>query len=264
MEIMGPPGMEDMTRQLQDMLQNINVGKTNKRRLSIKKARILLQEEESIKLINEDEIKCQAIENVEENGIVFIDEIDKVCRRSEHVNNGPDISREGVQRDLLPLIEGCTVSTKYGQVKTDYILFIVSGAFHLAKPSDLIPELQGRLPVRVELKALTSDDFFRILTETNFSLIEQYRALIKTENIDLCFTKDAIHEIANVAWDMNETIENIGARRLHTVLEKLLEDIFFNASEISKKKNTFTIDKEYVKTSLIELISDTDYSRYIL
>ena len=228
-EIMAPPGMEEMTNQLQSMFSNMSGGKTKTIRLKIKDALRRIREEEALKLINEEEIKTQAIDAVEQTGIVFLDEIDKVAKRAEGV--GVDVSREGVQRDLLPLIEGCTISTKYGMIRTDHILFIASGAFHLSKPSDLIPELQGRLPIRVELAALTAEDFTRILSEPDSSLTEQYRALLATEDVELNFTDDALIRIAEIAWQVNEHTENIGARRLHTVLERLLDDISFNATD---------------------------------
>lgn len=259
-EIMGPPGMEEMTNQLQNMFQSMGSNRTRTRRLKVKDALKQVHDEEAAKLLNEEDIKSRAIESVEQNGIVFIDEIDKVARRGEH--GGADVSREGVQRDLLPLIEGSTISTKYGMVRTDHILFIASGAFHLSKPSDLIPELQGRLPIRVELKALTSKDFERILTERNASLTEQYIALLATENVTLKFTKDAITRIAEIAFQVNENTENIGARRLHTVLERLLEEISFEASEVKTKK--VTINAEYVNKHLAELAKDEDLSHYIL
>lgn len=261
MEIMGPPGMEEMTSQLQNMFQNMGKEKTKKRKVLIKDAKRLLQDEEAAKLVNEEEAKLSAIENVEQNGIVFIDEIDKVCKRSDQMGGG-DVSREGVQRDLLPLIEGSTVTTKYGMVKTDYILFVASGAFHMSKPSDLIAELQGRLPIRVELKALSVDDFVRILTEPDASLTEQYIALMKTEGVELTFTDDALRRIAEVSWQVNERVENIGARRLHTVLERLLEEISYNASDRSGEK--IEIDADFVDGALNELVKDEDLSRYIL
>ncbi|MDX2367306.1 MAG: HslU--HslV peptidase ATPase subunit, partial [Colwellia sp.] len=231
-EIMAPPGMEDMTSQLQSMFQNMSSDKTNKRKLKIKDALKALQEEEASKIVNNDDIKQKAIYAVEQNGIVFIDEIDKICRRADS-NSGGDVSREGVQRDLLPLVEGSTVSTKHGMIKTDHILFIASGAFQMAKPSDLIPELQGRLPIRVELKALTSDDFVRILTEPFASLTEQYIALLATEGVKIAFSDDGVQAIANAAWQVNETTENIGARRLHTMMERLTEELSFHADERS-------------------------------
>lgn len=259
-EIMGPPGMEEMTSQLQNMLQNIATDRKRTRRMKVKDALKQVREEEASKLLNEEELKTKAVESVEQNGIVFIDEIDKVAKRGEM--GGADVSREGVQRDLLPLVEGCTISTKYGMVRTDHILFIASGAFHLAKPSDLIPELQGRLPIRVELKALTAQDFERILTEPNASLTEQYAALLGTENVQLDFKSEAIRRIAEISWQVNENTENIGARRLHTVLERLLENISFEASEC--KGQTITVDAAYVDKYLGELAKDQDLSHYIL
>jgi len=259
-EIMAPPGMEDMTNQLQGLFQNIGGGKTNKKKMRIKDALTILEDEEAAKRVNEDELKLNALNNVEQNGIVFLDELDKVASRSE--GSGPDVSREGVQRDLLPLVEGCTISTKHGMVKTDHILFIASGAFHLSKPSDLIPELQGRLPIRVELSALTSDDFTRILTEPDASLTEQYEALLQTENVKLNFTEDGIKKIAEVSWQVNERTENIGARRLHTVMERLLENISFEASMQSGE--TIDIDANYVDSKLTELVTNEDLTRYIL
>ena len=259
-EIMAPPGMEEMTNQLQSMFQNMGADKRSKRKLKIKEAFKLLVEEEAAKLVNPEELKEQAIFAVEQNGIVFIDEIDKICKRGEA--SGPDVSREGVQRDLLPLIEGSTVSTKHGMVKTDHMLFIASGAFQMAKPSDMIPELQGRLPIRVELEALTADDFKRILTEPHASLTEQQRELLKTEQVDVEFTDDAIERIAKAAWQVNEKTENIGARRLHTVMEKLMEEISFDASE--KAGSTLTIDANYVEQHLGALVEDEDLSRFIL
>ncbi len=261
-EIMAPPGMEDMTSQLQGMFQNLSSGKTQTRKMKISDALKALQEEEASKLVNEDEIKLSAVEAVEQNGIVFLDEIDKVCKRSELGGGGGEVSREGVQRDLLPLVEGSTVSTKYGMIKTDHILFIASGAFHLSKPSDLIPELQGRFPIRVELNALSADDFVRILTEPDASLTEQYQALLKTEGIDLVFSDDGIQRIAELGWQVNETTENIGARRLHTILERLLEEISFSAPDRVEK--TITIDAAYVDSHLTEFAEDEDLSRYIL
>ncbi|NKB38831.1 MAG: ATP-dependent protease ATPase subunit HslU [Gammaproteobacteria bacterium] len=259
-EIMAPPGMEEMTGQLQSMFQNVSGGKKRSRKLKVSEALVLLSEEEAAKLINEDEIKLHALEAVEQNGLVFLDELDKVCGRSE--TSGPDVSREGVQRDLLPLVEGSTVSTKYGMVKTDHILFIASGAFHLSKPSDLVPELQGRLPIRVELSALGVEDFERILTEPDASLTEQYAALMKTENLTLSFDTGGIRRIAEIAWQVNENTENIGARRLHTVMERLLESLSFDATD--KAGETFNIDADYVNQNLNELIQDEDLSRYIL
>ncbi|QJC36831.1 HslU--HslV peptidase ATPase subunit [Enterobacteriaceae endosymbiont of Donacia vulgaris] len=259
-EIMAPPGMEEMTSQLQSLFQNLGGNKQKKRKLKIKDAFKLLMEEEAGKLINNEDIKHKAIEAVEQNGIVFLDEIDKICRRSNNVSS--DISREGVQRDLLPLVEGCTVSTKHGMVKTDHILFIASGSFQISKPSDLIPELQGRLPIRVELKALTSNDFERILTEPDTSITVQYKALLATEKVNISFTKDGITRIAESAWKVNETTENIGARRLHTVLEHLMSDISYNANEYNNK--SIVIDKNYVSAHLDTLIINEDVSRYIL
>ena len=259
-EIMAPPGMEDMTSQLQSMFQNLSSEKTKKRKLKIKDAFKALQEEEAAKIVNQEDIKQKAIDAVEQNGIVFIDEIDKICKRGE--SSGPDVSREGVQRDLLPLIEGSTVSTKHGMIKTDHILFIASGAFQMAKPSDLIPELQGRLPIRVELKPLTSDDFVRILTEPFASLTEQYIALLATEGLNIEFSEDGIKAIANAAWQVNESTENIGARRLHTLMERLVEEISFNADERSGE--TILIDSAYVDKTLTELVKDEDLSRFIL
>jgi len=259
-EIMAPPGMEEMTSQLQGIFQNLGGNRTRTRKLKIKDAFKLLCDEEASKLLNEEEIKLSAVENAEQNGIVFLDEMDKIARRSE--STGPDVSREGVQRDLLPLVEGSTVSTKYGMVKTDHILFIASGAFHLAKPSDLIPELQGRLPIRVELKALTVDDFVRILTEPNASLTEQYTALLGTEDVTIEFTGEGVARIAEVAWQVNERTENIGARRLHTVVERLLENISFQASDIAGHK--VVVDAAYVNEPLGDLVTDEDLSRYIL
>ncbi|ERB64165.1 ATP-dependent protease ATP-binding subunit HslU [Vibrio coralliilyticus] len=259
-EIMAPPGMEEMTNQLQGMFQNLAGDTKKKRKLKIKDAFKALTEEEAAKLVNQEELKEQAIFNVENNGIVFIDEIDKICKRGE--SSGPDVSREGVQRDLLPLIEGSTVSTKHGMVKTDHILFVASGAFQVAKPSDLIPELQGRLPIRVELEALSSNDFKRILTEPKASLTEQYIALMKTEDVDIEFTEEGITQIAEAAWTVNETTENIGARRLHTVMERLMDEISFEATD--KSGSQLTIDAEYVKAKLGETIEDEDLSRFIL
>lgn len=259
-EIMAPPGMEEMTSQLQGMFQNLGSGRTKSRKLKVKDALKLLQEEEAGKLVNEDEIKQSALESVEQHGIVFLDEIDKICKRSEM--GGGEVSREGVQRDLLPLVEGSTVTTKYGAIKTDHILFIASGAFHLTKPSDLIPELQGRFPIRVELNALSADDFVRILTEPDASLTEQYQALLKTEGVEVQFSTDGIKRIAELGWQVNEKTENIGARRLHTILEKLLEDISFNAPDLVEK--SINIDAAYVDAHLMELADDEDLSRYIL
>lgn len=258
-EIMAPPGMEEMTNQLQTMFQQMGTERTKSRKLPISKARKILIEEEAAKLINEDDIKTRAIENVEQNGIVFIDEIDKVAKRSEH---GGDVSREGVQRDLLPLIEGTTVSTKYGMINSDHILFIASGAFHVSKPSDLIAELQGRLPIRVELSALSAEDFVRILTEPSASLTEQYSALMATEGLTLTFGETGIRRIAEVAWQVNERTENIGARRLYTVMERLLEVVSFDATD--KSGETVHVDEAYVQAHLGELVMDEDLMRYIL
>lgn len=259
-EIMAPPGMEDMTSQLQNMFQSMSSEKTNKRKLKIKDAFKALQEEEAAKIVNQEDIKEKAIYAVEQNGIVFIDEIDKICKRGD--SSGPDVSREGVQRDLLPLIEGSTVSTKHGMVKTDHILFIASGAFQMSKPSDLIPELQGRLPIRVELQALTTDDFVRILTEPNASLTEQYIALLATEGVDISFSEDGIQAIANAAWQVNESTENIGARRLHTMMERLVEELSFSAND--RAGESILIDAEFVSNILNELVKDEDLSRFIL
>ena len=260
-EIMAPPGMEEMSSQLQSLFRNLGGQQTKRRRLPIREAFRLLTDEEAARLINEDEIRTRALENAEQNGIVFLDEIDKIARRSEG-GHGPDVSREGVQRDLLPLVEGSTVSTKLGTIRTDHILFIASGAFHLSKPSDLIPELQGRLPIRVELKALSAEDFVRILTEPDASLTEQYRVLMATENLGLEFTGDGIARLAEIAWQVNERTENIGARRLHTVMEKVMETLSFEASDRSGQ--TVTIDADYVNRHLDALVEDEDLSRYIL
>jgi ATP-dependent HslUV protease ATP-binding subunit HslU len=259
-EIMSPPGMEEMTGQLQDMFQNMGNGRTSSRKLKVKDALKLLIEEEAAGLVNEEDIKAVAIEATEQNGIVFIDEIDKVARRSD--TQGADVSREGVQRDLLPLVEGCTVNTKYGMVKTDHILFIASGAFTVSKPSDLIPEMQGRFPIRVELNALSSDDFIRILTEPDASLTEQYSALLNTEGVELGFDASGVQRVAEIAFRVNEQTENIGARRLHTVLERLLETISFEAAD--KSGQTVNVDAAYVDRYLAELAQDEDLSRYIL
>lgn len=259
-EIMAPPGMEDMTSQLQNMFQNMSSEKTKKRKLKIKAALKALQEEEAAKLVNAEDLKLKVIDAVEQNGIVFIDEIDKICKRGD--SSGPDVSREGVQRDLLPLIEGSTVSTKHGMVKTDHILFVASGAFQMAKPSDLIPEMQGRLPIRVELKALTTDDFVRILTEPNASLTEQYVALLATEGVNIKFNEDGINAIANAAWQVNENTENIGARRLHTMMERIVEELSFVAND--KTGETIMIDADYVNGKLSDVIKDEDLSRFIL
>lgn len=259
-EIMAPPGMEDMTNQLQNMFSSMGTEKTKTVKLPIKQAFKQLCDEEAAKLVNQEETKAQGIEAAEQNGIVFIDEIDKVAKRSE--GTGGDVSREGVQRDLLPLIEGSTVSTKHGMIKTDHILFITSGAFHVAKPSDLIPELQGRLPIRVELETLSSADFKRILTEPYASLTKQQIALMKTEGLDIIFTDDGIEKIADTAWEVNERTENIGARRLHTVMERLMEEISFDNG--ANNESTITIDANYVDEHLGELAKDEDLSRYIL
>lgn len=259
-EIMAPPGMEEMTSQLQSMFQNLSSGQTKKRKMKIKDALKVLIEDEAAKLINPEELKQKAIEAVEQHGIVFIDEIDKICKRGE--TSGPDVSREGVQRDLLPLVEGSTINTKHGMVKTDHILFIASGAFQVARPSDLIPELQGRLPIRVELGALTAKDFERILTEPNASLTEQYKALMQTEGVSVEFTDDAIATIAEAAFRVNEKTENIGARRLHTVLERLMDKISFDASDMSGEK--VVIDEAYVKSALGDVVENEDLSRFIL
>jgi len=259
-EIMAPPGMEEMTSQLQGMFQNLGNEKTKTQKLPVKEALKLLAEEHAAKLVNEDEIKLTAVESVEQHGIVFLDEIDKVCKRSD--SGGGDVSREGVQRDLLPLVEGSTVSTKYGMIKTDHILFIASGAFHLTKPSDLIPELQGRFPIRVELEDLSSADFIRILTEPDASLTEQYQALLATEDLNLSFTEGGIKRIAELAWEVNEKTENIGARRLHTILERLLESVSFDAPDLVDKD--LVITEAYVNDNLSEFVQDEDLSRYIL
>jgi ATP-dependent HslUV protease ATP-binding subunit HslU len=261
-EIMAPPGMEEMTSQLQNMFSSMGKGKTSTRKVSVAEALKNLKEEEAGKLINDEEIKLQAVESAEQHGIVFLDEIDKVCRRSE--GSGGDVSREGVQRDLLPLIEGSTVSTKYGMIKTDHILFIASGAFHLSKPSDLIPELQGRLPIRVELASLGIHEFERILTEPNASLTKQYCALMATEGLNIEFSSDGVRRIAEIAYEVNEGTENIGARRLHTILERLLEEISFDAADLGGKGNDFTIDQDFVEKHLGELASNEDLTRFIL
>ena len=258
--IMSPPGMEEMADQLQALFQQSGMEKKKSKKMKIKDALKIVQNEEAARLINEEEGKQRAIEVAENQGIVFIDEIDKVCRKGE--SSGADVSREGLQRDLLPLIEGCTVSTKYGAIKTDHILFITSGAFHLSKPSDLIPELQGRLPIRVELKSLNADDFFRILTEPSSALIKQYTALLKTEGVELEFEEDALHKIAAMAFEVNKKTENIGARRLHTILEHLLEEISFSASDRDGEK--FIVTADYVQAELGDLIEDEDLSRFIL
>jgi len=259
-EIMAPPGMEEMTQQLQGMFQSLGQNRTRPRKLRIKDALKLLVDEEASKMINEEELKVRAVENAEQNGIVFIDEIDKIARRQETA--GADVSREGVQRDLLPLVEGCTVNTKYGTVKTDHVLFIASGAFHMSKPSDLIPELQGRLPIRVELEPLVVQDFMRILTEPDASLCRQYTALLATEGVDLRFEDSGVQRLAEVAFEVNENTENIGARRLHTVMERLLESVSFDAAD---RSGTCTvIDRDYVQSNLGDLARNQDLSRYIL
>ncbi|MAQ19934.1 MAG: HslU--HslV peptidase ATPase subunit [Gammaproteobacteria bacterium] len=259
-EIMAPPGMEEMTNQLQGLFQNMSSGRVNPRKLRVRDALKLLTDEEAVKMVNEEDIKLQALTAVEQNGIVFIDEIDKVARRSDTL--GADVSREGVQRDLLPLVEGCTVSTRYGMVRTDHILFIASGAFNVAKPADLIPELQGRFPIRVELSALVADDFVRILTEPDASLTEQYTALMATESVDLYFDSTGIKQIAEVAFRVNESTEDIGARRLHTVMERLLESISFEAAD--KEGHATKVDAAYVSQHLGDLAQDEDLTRYIL
>ena len=259
-EIMAPPGMEEMSSQLQNLFQNLHSQRTRSRKLKIRDARKLLRDEEAGKIVNEEDVKLRALAAVEQHGIVFLDEIDKICRRSDY--GGPDVSREGVQRDLLPLVEGCTVSTKHGMVRTDHILFIASGAFHLSKPSDLIPEMQGRFPIRVELDALSVEDFVRILTEPDASLTEQYAALLSTEGITLRFTPDGLSRVAEISWAVNERTENIGARRLHTVLEKLLEDISYEAAD--RGGQAVVIDGNYVDAQLSALAQDEDLSRYIL
>ena len=259
MEILAPPGMEDLSSQLQGMFQNLGSARRKQRKLKISEAMKLMIDEEAAKRVNDEELKIGAVANVEQNGIVFIDEIDKVATRSEM--SGADVSRQGVQRDLLPLVEGTTVTTKYGMIKTDHILFIASGAFHLSKPSDLIPELQGRLPIRVELKSLTVDDFERILTSTDACLTRQYEALLKTEDVELVFQPDAVKRLAEIAWQVNERTENIGARRLHTVMERLLEEISFDAG---RRKETVVIDSAYVDARLKDLAQSEDLARYVL
>ena len=261
-EIMAPPGMEEMTSQLQSMFSNLSGRQKKTRKVTVKTAFESLRDEEAAKMVNEEELKQRALDSAEQTGIVFIDELDKVAKRGEMA--GADVSREGVQRDLLPLIEGCTVTTKHGMIKTDHILFIASGAFHLSKPSDLIPELQGRLPIRVELSALSPEDFERILREPSASLTEQYQALLGTEGLELEFTDDGIRRLAEIAWQVNENTENIGARRLHTVMERLLEDASFNATDASLQQATITIDAGYVDGQLAALSQDEDLSRFIL
>ncbi|MDA8786271.1 ATP-dependent protease ATPase subunit HslU [Porticoccaceae bacterium] len=262
-EIMAPPGMEEMTNQLQGMFSSMGKGKTSTRKVTVAEAMKQLKDEEAGKLVNEEKIKTNAVEAAEQNGIVFLDEIDKVCRRGEG-SGGADVSREGVQRDLLPLIEGSTVSTKYGMIKTDHILFIASGAFHLSKPSDLIPELQGRLPIRVELNSLEIGDLERILIEPNASLTKQYCELMATEGLTIEFTADGVRRMAEIAFEVNEGTENIGARRLHTILERLLEEISFDASELGSKGETISIDATFVDKSLGELANNEDLTRFIL
>ena len=259
-EIMAPPGMEEMSSQLQGMFQNMSGGKTKPRKMRIADARKVMIDEEAAKMVNEEDLKHRAVQNAEQNGIVFIDEIDKVAKRGE--TSGADVSREGVQRDLLPLVEGCSITTKYGMVKTDHILFIACGAFHLSKPSDLIPELQGRLPIRVELEALTTEDFVRILTEPDASLTTQYQALLQTEGFSIEFVEDGIKRIASVAHEVNARTENIGARRLHTVMERLLDNISYEASD--RAGESLSIDAAFVEEALGDLVEDEDLSRYIL
>ena len=260
MEILAPPGMEEMQQQLQSMFQNLGTGKGRSRKLKIREAQKLLVEEEASKLLNEEELRAKAVRNAEQNGIVFIDEIDKVCRRQD--SYGADVSREGVQRDLLPLVEGCTVNTKYGPIKTDHVLFIASGAFHVAKPSDLIPELQGRFPIRVELTSLGIEDFVRILTEPNASLTTQYAALLETEGVHISFVASGVRRLAEIAFHVNERTENIGARRLHTVMERLLETLSYEAADRSGER--IDIDAAYVDAHLEALSQDEDLSRFIL
>jgi ATP-dependent HslUV protease ATP-binding subunit HslU len=259
-EIMGPPGMEEMTSQLQGMFQNMGGQQMRTRKVRISEAKKLLTEEEAAKLVNDDDLKHEAVERVEQDGIVFLDEMDKIVGRTDY--HGGDVSREGVQRDLLPLVEGCTVSTRYGMVRTDHVLFIASGAFQMSKPSDLMPELQGRLPIRVELDALTTEDFVRVLTEPDASLTEQYTALMETEGVCLEFVADGVQRVAEVAWKVNESTENIGARRLHTVMERLLETVSFESGD--RSGDHVTIDREYVDKHLDKLAGDEDLSRYIL
>ena len=262
MEIIGPPGMEEMTSQLSNMFSSMSGDKKHKRRLKVAAARKVLEDEEANKLIDEEEIKLQALEKVEQNGIVFVDEIDKVCKRAGGEGGGGEVSREGVQRDLLPLIEGSTISTKYGMVKTDHILFIASGAFHVAHPSDMIPELQGRLPIRVELRPLSIEDFVSILVEPDASIVKQYIALMGTEEVNVTFSDEAIRRIAEISWQVNDEVENIGARRLHTVMERLFEDLSYEASDLAGEPQEIT--REYVDRKLGDLVKDQDLSRYIL
>ena len=260
MDIVVPPGMEEMQQQLQSMFQNLGAGKTRARKMKVREAAKLLVDEEAAKMLNEEEIRAAAVRNAEQNGIVFIDEIDKVCRRQD--TYGADVSREGVQRDLLPLVEGCTVNTKYGPIKTDHVLFIASGAFHVAKPSDLIPELQGRFPIRVELEPLKVEDFVRILTEPDASLTTQYAALLRTEGVEVDFSAAGVRRLAEIAFHVNERTENIGARRLHTVMERLLEELSYDANE--RAGSLICIDAAYVDASLGKLSQDEDLSRFIL
>lgn len=260
LEIMAPPGMEEMQQQLQTMFQNLGAGKTRAKKMKVRDAARMLIDEEAAKMLNEDELRASAVRNAEQNGIVFLDEVDKICRRQD--TYGADVSREGVQRDLLPLVEGCTVNTKYGPIKTDHVLFIASGAFHVSKPSDLIPELQGRFPIRVELEPLKVEDFVRILTEPDASLTAQYSALLRTEGVEIEFTAEGVRRLAEIAFHVNERTENIGARRLHTVMERLLENLSYEASEHSG--TTLSIDAAYVNLSLGKLSQDEDLSRFIL
>jgi ATP-dependent HslUV protease ATP-binding subunit HslU len=260
MEILAPPGMEEMQQQLQAMFQNLGAGKSRAKKMKVREATKILVEEEASKMLNEEELRAKAVRNAEQNGIVFIDEIDKVCRRQD--TYGADVSREGVQRDLLPLVEGCTVNTKYGPIKTDHVLFIASGAFHVAKPSDLIPELQGRFPIRVELEPLKVEDFVRILTEPDASLTTQYAALLRTEGVEVEFTAEGVRRLAEIAAHVNERTENIGARRLHTVMERLLESLSYDASD--RAGSVIGIDAEYVDSHLGKLAQDEDLSRFIL
>ena len=260
LEIMAPPGMEEMQQQLQTMFQNLGAGKTRAKKMKVRDAARMLIDEEAAKMLNEDELRASAVRNAEQNGIVFLDEVDKICRRQD--TYGADVSREGVQRDLLPLVEGCTVNTKYGPIKTDHVLFIASGAFHVSKPSDLIPELQGRFPIRVELEPLKVEDFVRILTEPDASLTAQYSALLSTEGVEIEFTAEGVRRLAEIAFHVNERTENIGARRLHTVMERLLENLSYEASE--RSGTTLSIDAAYVNESLGKLSQDEDLSRFIL